>query len=70
MEDDRQEVNSENQIFYKDEDEQVVVAEDQVVIEFMPCCLPMVNVTVEFFPKQECKLQEPFLCKSECLLDY
>ena len=60
MEDDCQEVDFKNQIFDKDEDKQVVVAENQVVIEFVPkieCCLLMVNVAPEFVPKQECKLQ-------------
>ena len=60
MENDTQEVSLENQIFYKGQDEQVAVAENQVAIEFVPkpdCILPMVNVTSEFVPRQECKPQ-------------
>eukprot|EP00268_Persea_americana_P009922 TRINITY_DN13983_c0_g4_i1.p1 TRINITY_DN13983_c0_g4~~TRINITY_DN13983_c0_g4_i1.p1 ORF type:complete len:299 (+),score=64.51 TRINITY_DN13983_c0_g4_i1:48-899(+) len=60
VKDDIQEINLENQIFEKGRDEQVDVAESQVVIEFVPkpeCILPMVNIASEFVPKQECKPQ-------------
>ncbi|XXG44708.1 hypothetical protein AAC387_Pa01g4436 [Persea americana] len=60
VEDDIQEVNLENQIFDKGQDEQVDVAENQVVIEFVQtpeCILPTINVAPEIVPTQECRLQ-------------
>ncbi|XXG44746.1 hypothetical protein AAC387_Pa02g0015 [Persea americana] len=60
VEDDIQEVNLENQIFDKGQDEQVDVAENQVGIEFVQkpeCILPTINVAPEIVPNQECRLQ-------------